>query len=104
MESAHLWATGATSWLRELLEHTQPILLALERQIRPLTKELQAAAAPDQPRGLGALTSVVIDREIGDWGRFGNRRQVGSYTGLCPGEYSSGQTRHQGCVTKLAVG
>jgi transposase len=43
---------------------------------------------------------VVIDREIGSWARFGNRRQVGSYTGLCPGEYSSGQTRVQSCVTK----
>jgi transposase len=25
---------------------------------------------------------------------------VGSYTGLCPGEYSSGNTRVQSCVTK----
>jgi transposase len=87
-------------WLRQLLEHIQPILLALEKKIRELTRELEEAAAPDQPRGLGALTSVVIDREIGDWGRFRNRRQVGSYTGLCPSEYSSGQTRLQGCVTK----
>jgi transposase len=46
------------------------------------------------------MTSVVIDREVGDWNRFNNRRQVGSYTGLCPGEYSSGNTRLQSCVTK----
>ena len=46
------------------------------------------------------MTSVVIDREIGNWHRFNNRRQVGSYTGLCPGEYSSGNTRLQSCVTK----
>ncbi len=37
------------------------------------------------------MTSVVIDREIGDWYRFNNRRQIASYTGFCPGEYSSGQ-------------
>jgi len=43
---------------------------------------------------------VVIDREVGSWNRFANRRQVGSYTGLCPGEYSSGKTRLQSCVTK----
>ncbi len=49
---------------------------------------------------MGALSSVVLDREIGNWARFRNRRQVGSYTGLCPGEYSSGKTRHQSCVTK----
>ena len=46
------------------------------------------------------MTSVVIDREVGNWARFRNRRQVGSYTGLCSGEYSSGQTRLQTCVTK----
>ena len=46
------------------------------------------------------MTSVVIDREIGDWNRFSNRRQIASYTGLCPGEYSSGNTRLQSCVTK----
>src|SRR5439155_12000521 len=28
------------------------------------------------------------------------RRQIASYTGLCPGEYSSGNTRLQSCVTK----
>ena len=87
-------------WLRQLLHNTQPILLALEAQIRALAKELEAAASPGQPRGLGALSSVVIDREIGDWERFKNRRQVGSYTGLCPSEYSSGQTRQQSCITK----
>jgi transposase len=88
------------AWMRELLNNSQPLLLALEEKIRALTVKLQAAAAPGQPRGLGAMTSAVIDREVGNWTRFRNRRQVGSYTGLCSGEYSSGQTRLQTCVTK----
>jgi transposase len=87
-------------WMRELLLKSQPILLALQENIALLTLQLQSAAAPNQPRGLGKMTSVVIDREIGDWYRFSNRRQIASYTGLCPGEYSSGNTRLQGCVTK----
>jgi len=87
-------------WLKELLANSQPILVGLEEKIRALTAQLQAAASPGQPRGLGLMTSVVIDREIGNWHRFVNRRQVGSYTGLCSGEYSSGQTRLQTCVTK----
>ena len=87
-------------WMKELLSNTQPILLALQEKIRALTAQLQAAANSKQPRGLGLLSSVVIDREIGSWDRFKNRRQVGSYTGLCPGEYSSGDTRVQSCVTK----
>jgi transposase len=87
-------------WMKELLSHSQPILLQLEAKIRALSGQLEAAAAPHLPRGLGKLTSVVIEREIGNWQRFQNRRQVASYTGLCPGEYSSGQSRYQSCVTK----
>jgi transposase len=87
-------------WLRALLSHTQPLLLKLETEIRALTRQLEQSAAPGQPRGLGALSSVLIDREVADWHRFRNRRQVGSYTGLCPSEYSSGETRRQSCVTK----
>src|SRR5205807_824743 len=80
--------------------NSQPILLALQQKIAALTLQVQSAAASNQPRGLGKMTSVIPDREIGDWYRFNNRRQVGSYTGLCPGEYSSGNTRVQSCVTK----
>jgi transposase len=88
------------AWMKELLSNSQPILLALQEKIRALTVQLQVAAAPNQPRGFGALTSVVIDREVANWHRFKNRRRVGSYTGLCPGEHSSGDTRLQTCVTK----
>jgi transposase len=87
-------------WMKELLCNSQPILLALEAKIRELTVQLQSAAGENQPRGLGAMSSVIIDREVGDWHRFGNRRKVGSYTGLCPGEHSSGNTRMQTSVTK----
>jgi len=107
IEPVRSWWKGRTfvtlpvpTWLKELLANSQPILLALEQRIRALTVQLQSGADLDQPRGLGLLSSVVIDREIGNWHRFNNRRQVGSYTGLCPSEHSSGNTRLQSCVTK----
>ena len=53
---------------------------------------------------MGALSSVVISREICDWERFKNRRQVSRYTGLCPGEYSSGNKRVTGSITKHGNG
>ena len=93
-------ALQVPTWMKELLGNSQPILLGLQEKIAALTIQLQSAADPKQPRGLGLMTSVIIDREIGDWHRFSNRRQVASYTGLCPGEYSSGNTRLQSCVTK----
>jgi transposase len=87
-------------WMKELLLNTQPILLAVQEKIAALTLQLQGAAESTQPRGLGKMTSVIINREIGDWHRFNNRRQIASYTGLCPGEYSSGKSRRQVQVTK----
>jgi transposase len=93
-------ALQVPTWMKELLQNSQPILLTLQEKIIALTIQLQSAAAPRQPRGLGLMSSVIIDREIGDWHRFSNRRQIASYTGLCPGEYSSGNTRLQSCVTK----
>ena len=100
VEDTQFCRAPVPEWMKELLGNSQPILLALEEKIALLTLQLQSAAAPDQPRGLGKLTSVIIDREIGDWHRFNNRRQMASYTGLCPGEHSSGNTRLQSCVTK----
>src|SRR5438876_9882429 len=107
IEPVKNWWKGRTfaalqlpAWMKELLGNSQPILLALQEKISALTLQLQVAAASKQARGLGAMTSVIIDREIGDWNRFSNRRQIASYTGLCPGEYSSGNSRLQSCVTK----
>src|SRR5262245_30126850 len=88
------------AWMKELLANTQSILLTLQKKIAALTLQLQGAAESTQPWGLGKMTSVIIDREIGDWHRFNNRRQIASYTGLCPGEYSSGNSRLQRCLTK----
>ena len=88
------------AWLLARLEVFRPILAALDTQIAALSHELEAAAPPELPRGLGKLTSVALSREVCDWRRFHNRRQVASYTGLCPGEHSSGNKRVQGSVTK----
>src|SRR5207244_7236088 len=74
-------ALPVPQWMRELLLNSQPILLGLQEKIAVLTLQLQSAAAPNQPRGLGKMTSVILDREIGDWYRFNNRRQIASYTG-----------------------
>jgi transposase len=52
-----------------------------------------AQPAPPRIRGIGVLSSALLDREMVDWHRFNNRRQVASYTGLCPGESSSGQSQ-----------
>ena len=87
-------------WLVELLEPLRECILTAHQNTERLTQTVEAASKSALPFGLGALTGEIIAREIGDWSRFSNRRQFASYTGLCPGEHSSGASRRQGSVTK----
>jgi len=85
--------------LQELLSVIRDLLLAVQTQLEAATKRLEKAAT-GQPCGVGALTSQVLEREILDWNRFKNRRQVASLTGMCPGVYSSGPKTRSGPITK----
>ena len=101
-QSAHWLQLGASlpGWLVDLLDPLRECILKAHQKTEHLTRTVKEAAMGSQPVGLGALSSEVIDREIGDWSRFSNRRQIASYTGLCPGEHSSGGSRRLGSVTK----
>jgi transposase len=50
-------------------------------------------------RGVSTLTGFALAVEIGDWQRF-TGAGIGAYLGLVPSEYSSGQSRRQGGITK----
>jgi transposase len=50
-------------------------------------------------RGVSALTALALSVEIGDWTRF-TGSTIGAYIGLVPTEYSSGESRVQGSITK----
>jgi transposase len=50
-------------------------------------------------RGVGTLTGLALAVEVGDWDRF-TGKTIGSFIGLVPSEYSSGQSRVQGSITK----
>ncbi len=73
----------------ELLELLRRLIQALEQELKSLTQALSDAAPEQLPMGLGKLTYEVLEREVADWNRFDNRRQVASYTGMCPREDSS---------------
>ncbi len=87
-------------FLHTLLGRWQQLLLAVHAALETLSAHIESAQAVELPTGLGALTAQVLDREIGDWRRFDNRRQVASYTGLVPCEDSSGERRFRGAITK----
>ena len=92
-------------WVLSLLADLRTLILALEQQVRALEAEIKARVQ-DQPRpkALGELTLVTLDGEVCDWHRFSNRKQIGSYTGCCPGEHSSGGKRRVGAIDRMGNG
>ena len=87
-------------WLVERLACFRRVLTTLSAELDTATTALEAAAPARRPKGLGGLSYEVVEREIGDWQRFNNRRQVGSYTGLCGGVSASGNSQHLLPITK----
>lgn len=92
-------------WLRERLAELRHVILELEAQVEQLEAEL-VARVKDQPlpKGLGEITVVSLDGEVCDWERFHNRKQIGSYTGCCPGEHSSGGKQRLGSIDRMGNG
>lgn len=88
------------TWLVERLEVFRRVLATLTAELDAATTALEAAAPALRPKGLGGLTYEVVEREVCDWNRFDNRRQVGSYTGLCGGVSGSGRITHLLPITK----
>jgi transposase len=51
-------------------------------------------------RGLQLVTAATVLAELGDLRRFPHPKQLMSFLGLVPSEYSSGLSRHLGAITK----
>ena len=57
-------------------------------------------AAFQAMRGVQFMTAVTMVAEAGDLRRFDHPRQLMAFLGLVPSERSTGETRHQGGITK----
>jgi transposase len=89
-----------SAFLLTELEIMRQIVLLLDQQEQARRAELEAAAPKVLPKAVGALTWVLLLREVCQWQRFHNRREVASYTGLCPGGYQSGLTKRDGHINR----
>lgn len=79
----------------------------LDQEIAQLEKKLREQAKSDAHEatyrsapGVGALSARILSNELGDLSQFHNERQLFSYTGLTPAEYSSGEKVRRGSITK----
>jgi transposase len=92
-------------WLLTVLQKLRDLIVGMETQLSELEAELLTRVQGQPiPKGLGEITLVTLDGEVCDWNRFNNRKQIGSYTGCCPGEHSSGGKRRLGSIDRMGNG
>jgi transposase len=99
-------ATGSTrislNYMIEQMELLRGMLLKVNKDIRTLQKsERYSETMPllTSIPGIGPLTAITILTEIGDIKRFSSFRQLNSFVGLYPMEFSSGEHEHKGSIT-----
>lgn len=92
--------TRLPAWLIPLLEVFRRVLATLTQELKEATTTLEQSAPALRPKGYGGLCHSVVEREVVDWNRFSNRRQMGSYTGLCGGVSASGRSTRLLAITK----
>ena len=90
-----------SEFVRAQLEPLVKQIRATKVQLDRLTQEIEALVREEKiPVGLGALTVSLLDGEVCDWKRFLHRKAIGSYTGCCPSEYSSGGVQRFGAIDR----
>jgi len=111
-----LWSQAGMEQLRELpmMEHAARRRDELLRTVVELDKQIaeldglvrrQAEGREDARRlmthpGVGPQTALGMVLTLGEVTRFDSSRQVASYLGLIPGEYSSGNKQRLGHISK----
>lgn len=89
-------------YVRSVNEHTER-LQRLEQELQEQVKAWRLGAvveALQALRGVQFTVAVTTVAEIGDLTRFDNPRELMKFLGLIPSEYSSGEQRRQGSITK----
>jgi transposase len=114
------WTKRYVKWLRDLSCKDEGLKISLislldlyeylSQQIKKISKELVALSQTESYRarvalvrsvpGIGLLNAMEILVELQDVGRFKSGRELASYTGLTPSEYSTGQHIRQGGITR----
>ena len=114
------WTAAHLRWLAEVVCPTRAQQIVFQEYVRAVTEqherlqrlegELHAEVkgwrlypvveAIQALRGVELTGAVILMAELGDITRFDTPRQLMSYLGLTPSEYSSGERRRQGGITK----
>jgi transposase len=94
-------APQCSAFVRGQLQPVMEQIRSAKANLDRLTREIEALVKEQTiPVGLGALTVSLIEGEVCDWQRFNKRKAVGSYTGCCPSEHSSGGVQRFGAIDR----
>jgi len=119
-EGRATWTAAHLRWLSEVVCPTPAQQIVFQECVRAVTEqhervqrletELQehvktwrlypVVEAIQALRGVQLTGAVILVAELGDLTRFDTPRKLMSYLGLTPSEYSSGERRRQGGITK----
>jgi len=86
----------------KLLDELEDLKTSLLLELKSLCKKeryKQAVLIKKSCPGVGQLSAIRFTLEWGDLSRFASGKQIGSFTGLTSGEYSTGDTIHRGRIT-----
>jgi transposase len=89
-------------YVRAVNEHTER-LHRLEQELNEQVKSWRLNPVVDALqalRGMQFMVAVTTVAELGDITRFDTPRELMKFVGLIPSEYSSGERRRQGTITK----
>jgi len=86
--------------LLRLIETLNEKIKEMDRSLETKTRKNQTARLLMTAPGVGPVTALSYVATIEDPSRFKKSRQVGSYLGLVPSLYQSGEICHQGRITK----
>jgi transposase len=84
-------------------ERVERITTSLREQVTTW-RFAPAVSALAALRGIDFVAAVTLVAELGDLSRFARPKDLMSYLGLVPSEYSTGETRTQGAITKTGNG
>lgn len=94
------WASTRRKNLLELLKQMDQQLVVLDQAVKKAAEENEKARLLMTQPGVGPITSLAYVLTLGDVTRFRRGKQVASYLGLIPREYSSGGKQHMGGISK----
>lgn len=96
---------GALSSQVRELEFLSEEVKKLQDEVEELAQEEEYHAPVErmtEVQGVGTLTAMTVYLELGDPKRFRNRQQVGSYLGLVPTSYESGEANdRKGHISRM---